>query len=92
MKTTQSVTNLRWKNHIKEGRVAKILALCAPVPSRIMEKERVALLPCQAMGEHRRLAPQKLCPLSLVSRERLHSQAGVCDKDEGSDSLVFFLL
>jgi len=57
-----------------------------------MEKERVALLPCQAMGEHRRLVPQKLCPLSLVSRERLYSQAGVCDKDEGSDSPALFLL
>ena len=57
-----------------------------------MEKERVALLPCQAMGEHRRLAPQKLCALSLVSRERLYSQAGLRDEDEGSDSIVFFLL
>ena len=44
------------------------------------------------MGEHRRLAPQKLCALSLVSRERLYSQAGLRDEDEGSDSLVFFLL
>ena len=46
--------------------VAKILALCAPVPNRNMERvmeevERKALLLCQAKGEHSRLA-QKLCP------------------------------
>ena len=38
---------------------------------RVMEeRERVALLFWQAMGELRRLAPQKLCPPSL-NRERL---------------------
>ena len=36
--------------------------------------------------------PQKLCPHSLVSRETLYSQAGVCHKDQGSNSLVFFFL
>ena len=40
------------------------------------EKERVALLFCQAKGELSRLAPQKLCPPSL-NRERLDlSQTG----------------
>ena len=34
------------------------------------EKERVALLFCQAKGELSRLAPKKLCPPSL-NRERL---------------------
>ena len=31
-------------------------------------------------------------PYTPVSRERLHSHAGVCDKDQGSNSLVFFFL
>ena len=31
-------------------------------------------------------------PYTLASRERLHSHAGVCDKDQGSNSLVFFSL
>ena len=56
------------------------------------EKEKVALLLCQAKGEHSRLVPQELCLPSLVCRERLHSQAGVYDKEQGSNSLVFFLL
>ena len=42
---------------------------------------------------HSRLVTQELCSTSsLVSRERVHSQAGVCDKDQGSNSLVFVLL
>ena len=31
-------------------------------------------------------------PYTLASRERLHSHAGVCDKDQGSNNLVFFSL
>ena len=54
-----------------------------------MEKERVALLLCQANGEHRRLVPQKLSPPSL-NRERLDSQTGVCGNDQGSNSLHSF--
>ena len=52
------------------------------------EKKRVALLVFQVKGEDDRITPQVLCRLSLVSRERLYSQAGVCDKDQGSSSLV----
>ena len=49
------------------------------------DKERVALLLCQGKGEHSRLAPQELCPRPpLVSRERLHSQVRLCDKDQGT--------
>ena len=58
----------------------------------IEEKERAALLLCQAKGEDSRLVSQELCFPSLVSRERLCSQAGVSDKDQGSNSLVFFFL
>ena len=56
------------------------------------EKERVASLLCQAKGEHSRLGPQELCPAppSVVPREKLHSQAEVYDKDQGSNSLAFF--
>ena len=51
--------------------------------SFLMEKkERVALLLCQAKGEH----------FSLVSKERLYNQAGVCDNFQGSNSLVFCFL
>ena len=32
------------------------------------EKERVALLLCQAKGEHSRLVPQDLCPLRSLNR------------------------
>ena len=58
------------------------------------EKERVVLLLCQAKGEHSRLGPQELCPAppSVVTREKLHSQAEVYDKDQGSNSLAFFFL
>ena len=60
-------------------------------PDRVIEeKERAALLLCQAKGEDSRLVSQELYFPSLVSRERLCSQAGVCDKDQGSNSLVFF--
>ena len=52
------------------------------------EKEKLALLLCQAKGDHSRLVPQELCPPSLVSRKRLYSQAGVYDKDQVSSSLV----
>ena len=31
-------------------------------------------------------------PYTLACRERLHSPAGICDKDQGSNSLVFFSL
>ena len=42
---------------------------------------------------HSRLVTQELCSTSsLVSKERVHSQAGVCDKDQGGNSLVFVLL
>ena len=44
----------------------------------------MALLPCQAKGEHSRLVPQELCtPPWWIGR----SQTGVCDKDQGSNSL-----
>ena len=56
------------------------------------EKKRVALLVFQVKGEDDRITPQVLCRLSLVSRERLYSQAGVCDKTQGSHSLGFFVL
>ena len=60
---------------------------------RVMEKkERVALLLCQAKEEHSRLTTQELLFPSSVSRERLYSQAGVCDKAQGSNSFEFFLL
>ena len=50
------------------------------------EKERVALLFCQAKGEHSRLALQELCvPLLGELGEVISS--GVCDKDQGSNSL-----
>ena len=47
--------------------VRKILAVCIPVPNRntetvMEEKERVALLLCQAKEEHSMLASQELCP------------------------------
>ena len=42
----------------------------------------MALLLCQAKGEH----------FSLVSKERLYSQAGVCDNFQGNNSLVFCFL
>ena len=54
-------------------------------------EEKEALLYNSA--RHSRLVPQELCPTpSLVSRERVHSQAGDCDKDQGSNRLVFVLL
>ena len=57
------------------------------------KKERVALLFCQAKGEHNRRTTQELLFPSSVSRERLYSQAGVCGKDQGINSLtIFFLL
>ena len=37
----------------------------------LMEKERVALLLCQAKGGHSRLGSQELYPHSLVNREKL---------------------
>ena len=44
----------------------------------------MALLPCQAKGEHSRLVPQELCISPWwIGR----SQAGLCDKDQGSNSL-----
>ena len=53
-----------WRN---VSSVAKILALCAPMPNRNMEAElqrrkRVALFLCQAKREHHRLMPQELWP------------------------------
>ena len=56
--------------------VAEILALCAPLPNRntetvTEEKERVALLLCQAKGERSYLVPQELCSLSLVTMKSL---------------------
>ena len=52
-------------------------------------EEKEALLYNSA--RHSRLVPQELCPTpSLVSRERVHSQAGVCDKDQRGNSPVFF--
>ena len=49
--------------------VAKILALCAPMPKKYggsvmekKEKKRAALFLCQAKREHSRLVPQELCP------------------------------
>ena len=55
------------------------------------EKERVALFLCQAKGEHSRLAPHELCPCLPGNRKRLCSQAGVCDKEQCSNSLFFLL-
>ena len=56
------------------------------------EKERGAVLLYQAKGKHSRLSTSRTVPPSLVSRERLYSQAGECHKIQGSNSLVFFLL
>ena len=53
------------------------------------EKERVALLLCLAKGDLEARASRTVSP-SLMSQERLHSQAGVCDKDQRSNSLHFF--
>ena len=47
------------------------------------KKEQLLLL-CQAKGEHSRFVSQEPCSPSLVSRERVYSQAGVCDEDQGS--------
>ena len=74
--------------------VAKISALCTNAKQkygdRVMEEKEARLYSC---ARHSRLVPQELCPTpSLVSRERVHSQAGVCDKDQGSNRLVFILL
>ena len=52
----------------------------------------MALLLCQAKGKYSRLSTSRTVPPSLVSRERLDSQAGECHKIQGSNSLVFFLL
>ena len=52
------------------------------MPSRnmetVMEKERMALLLCQAKEEQWVLASRVVTP-SLVSKERLYHQAGVCE-------------
>ena len=56
------------------------------------DKERVTLFLCQTKGEHSTLMPQELCPHSLVNKERLCNQEGVCDKNQGSNSLAFFFL
>ena len=74
--------------------VAKISALCTNAKQkygdRVMEEKEARLY---NSARHSRLVPQELCPTpSLVSRERVHSQAGVCDKDQGGNSLVFVLL
>ena len=60
--------------------VAKILTLYSNAKQKygdraIDEKERMALLLCQAKWGHDRLMPQDCAPLP-VSRERLNSQAG----------------
>ena len=53
-----------------------------------MEEKEAQLYSC---ARHSRLVPQELCPTpSLVSRERVHSQARVCDKDQCGNSPVFF--
>ena len=69
----------------------------SPMPNRsadtVMEdEERVTLFLCQTKGEHSMLMPQELCPHSLVNKERLSNQEGVCDKSQGSNSLAFFFL
>jgi len=56
------------------------------------DKERVTLFLCQTKGEHSTLMPQELCPHSLVNKERLCNQEGEYDKNQGSNSLAFFLL
>ena len=58
----------------------------------IEKKERVALLLCQAKRDYSRLTTQELFPCSSVSGERLYSQAGVCGKDQGINSLILFFL
>ena len=54
------------------------------------EKERIALLLCQAEEEHSRLVPQELCPHSLVSRETLYSQTGVSHRIKAITVLYSF--
>lgn len=82
--------------HIFEIKCQNLGSLCTTAKqkyrNRIMEKERVASFLCQAKGEHSRLVASRNVPPSLVSREKLYSQAGVCDRDQGNNSLVFFLL
>ena len=55
------------------------------------EKERVALIFARQRGEHSRLAPQELCPLPGKQGEVLQ-WSGVCNKDQGSNSLAFLFL
>lgn len=63
------------------------------MPNRKTEAElrrrKEWLLLWQAKGEYGRLVPQEPCPSFLVSRERLYRQAGVCEKEQGRNSLVF---
>ena len=78
--------------------VAKILVLCTNARQnygdRVMEeKERVALLLCQAKGElSKQASASRTAVPSLVSRERFYSQAGEWGKDQGSNNLAFFFL
>ena len=51
----------------------------------------MALFLCQAKGEHSRLAPHELRPCLPGNRKRLYSQAGVCGKEQCSNSLFFLL-
>ena len=66
------------------------MALCAPVLNRNMETElqRKEWLHYFARQRGTQEAsasrPVPLAPLPLVIRERLHRQAGICDKDRGS--------
>ena len=62
--------------------VAKILAFCAPMPNRNVEKvleerDRVALFICQAKREHSRLEPQELCLLHWGISEKWKSHSSV---------------
>ena len=45
-----------------------------------MEEKESGFIIFPAKGEHSRLMPQKLCPHSLVNRETLYSQAGMCHR------------
>ena len=56
------------------------------------EKESVTLLLCQAKRKHSRLAPQELFRSYPHLVRGYIVWGGVCEKEQGSKSLVFFLL
>ena len=69
--------------------VAKTLALCALMPNRIRRQSygrerKSAFITWPGKGEKQKASASRTVPPALVSRERLYSQAGDCDKDQGS--------